>query len=78
MNPNKIIAGVYVYGAARTIMYAPPLKPEDYITHRIARVLLFTTAAPFYAPYLICKDLHNLEHKLRKMPGPIDRFPWEN
>jgi hypothetical protein len=77
MNPYKIAAGVYVYGAVRTIMYAPPLKKTDYITHRIAMVLVFTAITPFHAPYLICKDIHNLEHKLRKMPGPIDKFPWD-
>jgi hypothetical protein len=77
MNPYKIAAaGVYVYGALRMIVYAPPLKPEDYITERIGKVLLWTSITPIHAPLWICQDLHNLEHKLRKMPGPIDRFPW--
>jgi hypothetical protein len=76
MNQYKILAGVYVYGAARTIMYAPPLEKTDYITKRIAMCVLFTAVVPFHAPFLICMDIHNLEHKIRKMPGPIDRFPW--
>ena len=43
---------------------------------RIIKFSVFTLASPIMAPtYLYC-DLKNIENKLRKMPGAIDRSPW--
>ena len=66
----------YTYGALRTIAYAPPLKKEEYVTDRARRIFMHTIAAPFMAPGSLLIDLKNLEHVVRKMPGPIDRSPW--
>ena len=64
------------YGFVRTIVYAPPMKDTDYITDRIAKTLAFTAMSPISTPLCICIDIKNLEHKLRKMPGDINRTPW--
>lgn len=72
----KYCIGVYTYGALRTIAYAPPLKKEEYVTDRVGRVLIYTISSPFVAPGYLFKDLRNLEHVVREMPGPIDRSPW--
>ena len=68
--------GAYTYGTMRTIAYAPPLKKEEYVTDRVARAFMHTLSAPFMAPGYLFTDLKNLEHTVRKMPGPIDRSPW--
>lgn len=72
----KYCIGVYTYGAVRTIAYAPPLKKEEYVTDRIGRILMHTISSPFVAPRYLFIDIKNLEHVVRKMPGPIDRSPW--
>jgi hypothetical protein len=72
----KYVVTAYAYGALRTIAYAPPLKKEDYVTDRVGRVFVYTLASSFMAPGYVFKDLKNLEHIVRKMPGPIDRSPW--
>jgi hypothetical protein len=66
----------YTYGTMRTIAYAPPLKKEEYVTERVGCILVYTLSSPFMAPGYLFKDLRNLEHRVRKMPGPIDRSPW--
>jgi hypothetical protein len=66
----------YTYGTLRAIAYAPPLKKEEYVTDRARRIFMHTIAAPFMAPGSLLIDLKNLEHVVRKMPGPIDRSPW--
>ena len=72
----KYCIGAYTYGALRTIAYAPPLKKEEYVTDRARLIFMHTIAAPFMAPGSLLIDLKNLEHVVRKMPGPIDRSPW--
>jgi hypothetical protein len=72
----KYCIGTYVYGVGRTVVYAPPLKKEDYITDRIKVAILSAVTAPFALPNNIYTDLKNLEHVVRKMPGPINRRPW--
>jgi hypothetical protein len=66
----------YTYGTLRSIAYAPPLKKEEYVTDRARRIFMHTISAPFMAPGSLLIDLKNLEHVVRKMPGPIDRSPW--
>lgn len=73
---SKYLAVCYVYGAARNLVYAPKMKKEEYMIDRIIKFSVFTLASPIMAPtYLYC-DLKNIENKLRKMPGAIDRSPW--
>ena len=72
----KYCIGAYTYGALRTIAYAPPLKKDEYVTERIGCILINTVSSVFMAPGYVFKDIKNLEHVLRKMPGPIDRSPW--
>lgn len=67
---------VYTYGALRTVAYSPSFKKEEYVTDRVGRVVMYTLIAPWTAPVWIYKDFKNLEHVVRKMPGPIDRSPW--
>jgi hypothetical protein len=62
--------------ALRTAVYAPPMKKDDYVTERVGRACLYTLTSPFVAPLWMCTDLKNIEHVVRKMPGPIDRSPW--
>jgi hypothetical protein len=66
----------YIYGTVRAIAYAPPLKRDEYVTDRVGFILMHTISAPLMAPGSLFKDLKNLEHVIRKMPGPIDRSPW--
>jgi hypothetical protein len=72
----KYCIGAYTYGTMRTIAYAPPLKKDEYVTERVGCILVYTLSSPFTAPGYLFKDLRNLEHRVRKMPGPIDRSPW--
>ena len=72
----KYCIGAYTYGALRTIAYAPALKKDEYVTERIGCILINTVSSVFMAPGYVFKDIKNLEHVLRKMPGPIDRSPW--
>ena len=72
----KYCIGAYTYGTMRTIAYAPPLKKEEYVTDRARRIFIHAIAGPFMAPGSLLIDLKNLEHVVRKMPGPIDRSPW--
>ena len=37
---------------------------------------MYILSAPFTAPSWLYKDIKNLEHVVRKMPGAIDRSPW--
>lgn len=74
----KYCIGAYTYGAVRTIAYAPPLKKDDYVTERVGCVLIHSVSATFMAPGYVFKDIRNLEHVIRKMPGPIDRSPWSH
>lgn len=74
----KYCIGAYVYGAGRTIVYAPPLKKEDYIMDRIKVAIMSAMTAPFALPNNIYMDLKNLEHIARKMEGQIDRSPWKS
>ena len=66
----------YIYGTLRSIAYAPPLKKEEYVTDRAKIIFMHAIAGPFMAPGSLLIDLKNLEHVVRKMPGPIDRSPW--
>lgn len=78
MNPllAKYMAGCYVYGAVRNLVYVPKLKENEYLLDRVVGFGVWTAMSPILAPtYLYC-DLKNIEHRLRKMPGPIDRRPW--
>lgn len=72
----KYCIGAFTYVFVRTVAYAPPLKKEEYITDRLGKTLVYTMAAPWSVPLYIFKDIRNLEHKARKMPGPVDRNPW--
>ena len=65
-----------MYGAVRTSAYAPPLKKEEYVTDRVGFMVMHTLTAPWTAPCWVYIDIKNLEHVLRKMPGPIVRSPW--
>ena len=73
---EKFVIGVYTYGALRTAAYSPPLKKDEYMTDRIGTTLVYILSTPFTVPIWIYKDIKNLEHVVRKMPGPIDRTPW--
>lgn len=77
MNPiHRYYAASVVYGAARNLVYVPKLKENEYVLDRVLRFGMWTVAAPCLAPAFLYIDLKNLEHKLRKMPGSIDRRPW--
>lgn len=73
---NKFIACTYVYGLVRSIAYAPPMKKDDYLIDRVSKVIIYTSGSPILFPVFIYRDLKNLEHVMRKMPGPIDRGFW--
>lgn len=73
---NKFIAGTYAYGLVRSIAYAPPMKKEDYLVDHVSKVIIYTAGSPILFPVFIYIDLKNLEHVMRKMPGPIDGSPW--
>jgi hypothetical protein len=68
--------GAITYGLVRTVAYAPPLKKDEYVTERVVRTLVLTTISPWVLPRCVYTDLKNLEHRVRKMPGSIDRYPW--
>lgn len=72
----KYCAGAFAYGLVRTLAYAPPLKKDEYVMDRVGKTLGATLIAPWSFPVCIYTDLRNLEHKVRKMPGSIDRYPW--
>ena len=72
----KYAIGTYTYVALRTAVYAPPLKKEEYVIDRVGRSVMYILPAPWSAPIWMYTDLKNLEHVVRKMPGPIDRSPW--
>jgi hypothetical protein len=72
----RYAATTYIYGTLRTIAYAPPLKKEEYVTDRVRCIFMHTISAPLMALGSLFIDLKNLEHVIRKMPGPIDRSPW--
>jgi hypothetical protein len=72
----KYAVGVYTYGTLRAAAYSPPLKQEEYMTDRIGTTIIYILSAPFTAPSWLYTDIKNLEHVVRKMPGPIDRSPW--
>ena len=72
----RYLAGCYVYGVVRNLVYAPKMKKDEYITDRVVKFSVLTLASPIMAPtYLYC-DLKNIEHVMRKLPGSIDRSPW--
>jgi len=72
----KYCMGAFTYGLTRNIMYAPPLKKNEYVTERVAKIVGFTVLAPWTFPVCVYTDLKNIEHRVRKMPGPIDKNPW--
>ena len=72
----KYCIGACTYGTMRTVAYAPPLKKDEYVTERVGCILVHTLSSPFMVPGYLFKDLRNFEHRVRKMPGPIDRSPW--
>ena len=72
----KYAVGAYTYVTLRTAAYSPPLKKEEYITDRLGTTFMYILSAPFTAPSWLYTDIKNLEHVVRKMPGPIDRSPW--
>jgi hypothetical protein len=74
----RYMVGTCIYGFMRTIIYAPPVKKDEYMIDRAVKVFIWTGASPILAPAMVFQDLHNLEHKLRKMPGPMNRFPWQD
>ena len=43
---------------------------------RIIKFSMWTAVTPIMAPTYLYYDLRNIENKLRKMPGAIDRTPW--
>ena len=72
----KYAVGAYTYVTLRTAAYSPPLKKDEYVTDRIGTTIMYILSAPLMTPNWLYKDLKNLEHVVRKMPGPIDRSPW--
>lgn len=72
----KYCIGAFTYGFVRTVAYAPPMKKDEYITDRVGKTIFFTMLGPWSVPKYIYTDLKNLENRVRKMPGPIDRDPW--
>lgn len=72
----KYAVGAYTYVTLRTAAYSPPLEKEDYIIDRLGTTFMYILSAPMMAPHWLYTDLKNLEHVVRKMPGPIDRSPW--
>ena len=72
----RYLAGCYVYGVVRNLVYAPKMKKDEYITDRIVKFGMYTLASPILAPTYLYSDMKNIEHILRKIQGPIDRSPW--
>jgi hypothetical protein len=73
---HRYLAGCYVYGVVRNLVYAPKMKKEEYITDRIIKFSMLTLGSPIMTPAYLYLDLKNIEQIIRKMPGPIDRSPW--
>ena len=73
---NKVLATCYAYGAIRNLVYAPKMKQDEYVTDRLVKYLAFTAGSPILAPAYLLIDIKNIEHIIRKMPGPIDNRPW--
>lgn len=73
---QRYIIGTWTYGFTRMIAYAPPMKHDEYVIDRINKTVMWTCATPLFLHILIYADIKNLERKMRKMPGPLDRFPW--
>lgn len=78
MNAHKyvLVSCMYMYGFFRTALVAPPLEPNEYITDRARKLILYTCMVPFGLPFYLYVDVKNIEHRMRKMPGKIDSFPW--
>ena len=72
----KYCIGSSTYVLFRTVAYSPPLKKDEYVTDRIGKTLGFTMLAPWTFPISVYTDIKNLEHRVRKMAGPINRYPW--
>jgi hypothetical protein len=72
----KYCTCAFTYGLVRTVAYAPPLNKGEYVTDRVGKTLGAALIAPWSFPVCIYTDLRNLEHRVRKMPGSIDRYPW--
>jgi hypothetical protein len=72
----KYCIGASTYGLVRTFAYAPPMKKDEYIIDRVIRTLFFTMLSPCVVPNYIYRDMKNIEHRIRKMHGPMDRNPW--
>lgn len=68
--------GAFTYSLLRNVAYAPPMTKDAYMTDRVMKTLGFTLLAPWLFPRCIYTDLKNLEHRVRRMPGSIDRYPW--
>lgn len=63
MNPllTRYLAGCYVYGTIRNLVYAPKMKNEEYVIDRIIKFGVWTAVTPIMAAsYLYC-DLRNIE-----------------
>jgi hypothetical protein len=67
-----------VYGFFRTALMAPPLEPNEYMTDRMGKAMVYTAVAPVALPKYLYLDMKMIEHRVRKMPGNVrvDRFPW--
>jgi hypothetical protein len=77
MNPlHRYCLASMAYGAIHNLVYVPKLKENEYMTDVVVKFCMCTAAAPILAPTFLYCDFKNLEHKLRKMPGSIDRRPW--
>lgn len=72
----KYAIGAYTYVTLRTAAYSPPLEKDDYIIDRLGTTFIYILSAPMMVPNWLYKDIKNLEHVVREMPGPIDRSPW--
>jgi len=72
----KYCIGAFTYGLVRAVAYSPPLNKDEYVTDRVGRTLFFTMSSPWSVPMFVYTDLKNLEHRLRKMPGSVNRYPW--
>jgi len=79
MNPimQKWCTFTFLYGGIRNLVYAPKLKENEYITERIGVYFIYTMASPILVPTYMMVDLKNIEHIVRKMPGKINKTPWE-
>lgn len=73
---KRYIAVSCVYGFFRTALMAPPLEPNEYMTDRMGKAMVYTVVAPVGLPTYLYIDMKNIEHRMREMPGKVDRFPW--